>query len=285
MHGPRPFINRTVRAALSLGAAVPLLGQATSDAAVPAPAIACSLDLPDGQTAKVFSNGTAAVFSKDVRKVEFRAFPVAPQYDEVAVQTGLPDKARLIADLAGDFFNFCAPPTIVAADLGSGALSSFSGVTSGFPYGMAVDSVTNKAVVPTICDGLAGIYDLGAKTGITVHPQGTTNLYPAIDQTRGLIVMDQVVSADFGVNNNAMSSAVVMDERGNVLATLEQFLFFNTFLSISAKQPAIESGDPHRLDAGTGIAAARDLRLLIGVAFGRLGSSPKSSSSAVVRKK
>ena len=134
----------------------------------------------------------------------------------------------------GDFFNFCAPPTIVAADLGSGALSSFSSVTSGFPYGMAVDSVTNKAVVPTICDGLAGIYDLGAKTGITVHPQGTTNIYPAIDQTRGLIVMDQVVSADFGLNNNAMSSAVVMDERGNVLATREQFFFFNTFLSISA---------------------------------------------------
>ena len=59
----------------------------------------------------------------------------------------------------------------------------------------------------------------------------TTNIYPAIDQTRGLIVMDQVVPADFGVNNNAMSSAVVMDERGNVLATLEQFFFFNTFLN------------------------------------------------------
>ena len=43
--------------------------------------------------------------------------------------------------------------------------------------------------------------------------------------------MDQVVPADFGVNNNAMSSAVVMDERGNVLATLEQFFFFNTFLN------------------------------------------------------
>jgi hypothetical protein len=134
----------------------------------------------------------------------------------------------------GDFLNFCAPPTIVAADLGSGALSSFSGVTSGFPYGMAVDSVTNKAVVPTICDSLAGIYDLGAKTGIIVHPKGATNLYPAIDQTRGLIVMDQVVAPDFGVNNNATSSAVVMDEGGNVLATLERFFFFNSFLTIGA---------------------------------------------------
>jgi hypothetical protein len=146
----------------------------------------------------------------------------------------------------GDFSNFCAAPTIVAADLGSGTLSSFSGVTSGFPYGIAVDSVTNKAVVPTICDNLAGIYDLGAKTGVVVHPQGTTNIYPAIDQTRGLIVMDQVAPADFGVNNNAMSSAVVMDERGNVLATLEHFFFFNTFLTIGANNlqlnPATRTG-------------------------------------------
>jgi hypothetical protein len=134
----------------------------------------------------------------------------------------------------GDFVNFCAAPTIVAADLGSGALSSFSGVTSGFPYGMAVDSVTNKAVVPTICDSLVGIYDLGTKTGIIVHPKGATNLYPAIDETRGLIVMDQVVPGDFGVNNNATSSAVVMDEGGNVLATLERFFFFNSFLTIGA---------------------------------------------------
>jgi len=46
--------------------------------------------------------------------------------------------------------------------------------------------------------------------------------------------MDQVVAPDFGVNHNATSSAVVMDERGNVLATLEQFFFFNTFLTIGA---------------------------------------------------
>jgi len=135
---------------------------------------------------------------------------------------------------ATDFNNFCGPPTIVTADLGTGTLSSFPGVTSGFAYGMAVDTITNRAVVPTICDGLAGIYDLGKKTGVAVNPKGSVNIYPAIDATRGLIVMDQVVPADFGVNNNAMSSAVVMDERGNVLATLEQFFFFNTFLTIGA---------------------------------------------------
>jgi len=135
---------------------------------------------------------------------------------------------------ATDFNNFCGPPTMVTADLGTGSLSSFPGVTSGFAYGMALDPITNRAVVPTICDGLAGIYDLGKKTGIAVNPKGSVNIYPAIDATRGLIVMDQVVPADFGVNNNAMSSAVVMDERGNVLATVEQFFFFNTFLTIGA---------------------------------------------------
>jgi hypothetical protein len=57
---------------------------------------------------------------------------------------------------------------------------------------------------------------------------------PAIDRTRAFIVMDQVVPADFGLNNNATSSAVVMDERGNVLSTREQFVFFNTFLTIRA---------------------------------------------------
>src|SRR5712691_11656062 len=86
------------RVMLSLGAATLLIAQAVPTAAQTAatsstgPTIAYSLDLPGGQTAKVFSN--------DRRKVEFRSFPVTPQYDEMAVQTGLPDKAHLIADLA-----------------------------------------------------------------------------------------------------------------------------------------------------------------------------------------
>jgi hypothetical protein len=135
---------------------------------------------------------------------------------------------------AADFFNFCGPPTIVTADLTSGTVSSFAGVTSGFPYGIAVDSSTNRAVVPTVCDGHVGIYDLATRSGIDVSPQGSVNIYPAVDQTRGLIVMDQVVPSDFGVNNNAMSSAVVLDEAGNVLAVKEQFYFFNSFLTIGA---------------------------------------------------
>ena len=153
-----------------------------------------------------------------------------PVFDGIGQNT----TTNQVATPAGDFFNFCGSPTIVTADLKKGKLSSFAGVTSGFPYGMAVDSATNMAVVPTICDNLLGIYDLGKKTGIAANPKGSTNLYPAIDQTRGLIVMDQVVAGDFGVNNNATSGTVVMDEHGNVLSSQEELFLFNTFLTIGA---------------------------------------------------
>ena len=145
-----------------------------------------------------------------------------------------------------DFFNFCGSPTIVTANLATGALTTFPAVTSGFAYGMAVDSVTNKAVVPTICDGLIGIYDLTRQTGIPVNPNGSTNLYPAFDETRGLIVIAQVVPADFGINNNATSGVGVIDEQGHVLANTEQLFLFNTFLTIGANNlqlnPATRTG-------------------------------------------
>src|SRR5260370_19961442 len=108
MHGLGLFIgprsSHARRLTLSLGAAILLVGPALPTAAQSAAprssgsSLAYSLDLPGGRTAKVFSNGVAAVFSKDRRKVEFRSFPVTPQYDEMAPQTGLPDKAHLIAD-------------------------------------------------------------------------------------------------------------------------------------------------------------------------------------------
>jgi hypothetical protein len=101
-------------------------------------------------------------------------------------------------------------------------------------------------VVPTICDGLIGIYDLTRQTGIPVNPNGSTNLYPAFDETRGLIVIAQVVPADFGINNNATSGVGVIDEQGHVLANTEQLFLFNTFLTIGANNlqlnPATRTG-------------------------------------------
>src|SRR5207245_11345472 len=102
--GPRSSHARRVM--LSLGAATLLIAQAVPTAAQTAatsstrPTIAYSLDLPGGQTAKVFSNGVAADFSKDRRKVEFRSFPVTPQYDDMAAQPRLPDKGHQVAHRA-----------------------------------------------------------------------------------------------------------------------------------------------------------------------------------------
>ncbi len=135
------------RVMLSLGAATLLIAQAVPTAAQTAatsstgPTIAYSLDLPGGQTAKVFSNGVAAVFSKDRRKVEFRSFPVTPQYDEMAVQTGLPDKAHLIADLAAGVKAPFADGRVLAV-FANGVTGS-SDVVSGRGAAFTNDAATN----------------------------------------------------------------------------------------------------------------------------------------------
>jgi len=46
--------------------------------------------------------------------------------------------------------------------------------------------------------------------------------------------MEQVVPHDFGINNNATSGVVVLDEQGNVLSNTEQLFLFNSFLTIGA---------------------------------------------------
>src|SRR5437899_4836130 len=135
--GPRSSHARRVM--LSMGAATLLIAQAVPSAAQTAassstgPTIAYSLDLPGGQTAKVFSNGVAAVFSKDRRKVEFRSFPVTPQYDEMAVQTGLPDKAHLIADLAAGVKAPFAEGRVLAVSPTGGPATAAGGRGQGGP--------------------------------------------------------------------------------------------------------------------------------------------------------
>src|SRR5713226_9288836 len=98
--GQRSCNVRASWAVILAAMVVPLVGQAVPAAAAPtaasagAPAVAYTLDLPAGQTATVFSNGVAAIFSKDRRKAEFRTYPVTPGYDEVAPNAGLPGKGQ-----------------------------------------------------------------------------------------------------------------------------------------------------------------------------------------------
>jgi len=129
----------------SLAAAVLLMAQSRSEAAgkagSAAPAIVYSFDLPQGRTAKVFSNGVAAVFSKDRRKVEFRAYRVTPGYDEIAGQTGLPDKAQLIADLAAGAKALYADAHVLVVF--AGGVTGTSDVVSGRGAAFTNDSMTN----------------------------------------------------------------------------------------------------------------------------------------------
>ncbi len=137
--------------------------------------------------------------------------------------------------VAGDFNNFCGGPTIETVNLGTGTLGSFTGVGLGVPFGVGVDSTTNKAAVPTVCDNSVGIYNLATDAAVQAHLPGTGNgFYTMADQTAHQFVMTQNVPADFAVNNNAHSVVHVLDENGNLNKSLEDFFFFNSFLTINA---------------------------------------------------
>ncbi len=72
--------------------------------------------------------------------------------------------------------------------------------------------------------------------------------------------MDQAVRGEVGVNN-AMSSAVVMGQSGNVLATREQFFFFDSFLVPRRPHLAGECGDPDRVYVRARSLGARTVQL------------------------
>ncbi len=136
---------------------------------------------------------------------------------------------------AEDFFANCGAPTLVTVNLANGAVGSFQGSGAGFPYGIAIDSATNKAAVPTLCDGGLTIYDLAAKTGNEVFLPGNFNgFYTEADSSHGKFLVAQTTAPNFGTNNNSLSRVLVYDESGNLLETKEQFDLFGAFLTIQA---------------------------------------------------
>jgi len=159
---------------MSLAAAVLLVGQAipaaarSAGSAAPssAPTIAYSLDLPGGQTAKVFSNGVAAVFSKDRSKVEFRTYPVTGQYDEAAGQTGLPDKAHLIADLAAGAKTPYADDRVLVVF--AGGVTSTGDVVVGRGAAFTNDSTTNAILAGLGVDRSERLFRTFSRDGLAV---------------------------------------------------------------------------------------------------------------------
>lgn len=137
--------------------------------------------------------------------------------------------------LAEDFFANCGAPTLVTVDLTNGAVGSFTGSGAGFPYGIAIDSTTNKAAVPTLCDGGLTIYNLASKTGTEVIlPGGFNGFYMENDPKHRQFLVAQTTAPNFGSNNNSLSRVLVYDESGNLLKTKEQFDLFGAFLPIQA---------------------------------------------------
>ena len=144
---------------------------------------------------------------------------------------------------ASDFTNLSAPPTFITVNLATGATQTFSGVGSGIPDGVAVDSSTGTAVSPE--QNGAGIYDLATGSGSMASPGGFVYQHPAADATHQEFAMQEVSSPDENLvapglgavpNNNALSSIVTLNEQGQVVSRAEQFNFFNVFTSIAGQQ-------------------------------------------------
>jgi hypothetical protein len=136
---------------------------------------------------------------------------------------------------ATDFTLNCAAPTLVSVELNSGTIGSFQGMGSGFPYGIAIDSKTNRAAVPTLCDGGLTIYNLASNSGSEVYLPGRFNgFYTDSDSQHGEFLVAQTTAPNFGTNNNSLSRVLVYDENGNLLETREQFDLYNAYLTIQA---------------------------------------------------
>jgi hypothetical protein len=122
--------------------------------------------------------------------------------------------------------------TIADVDTNTGQVSSLSTAanSASFIDGMAIDPVTNKALVGGLGNGFS-IVDLATGTSTFAEPGGSDYRFPVwIPGTTDFMIVE-FTSPDFhgdpsGVfpsNNNTMTSVLVVDENGNVLHRYEQF--------------------------------------------------------------
>lgn len=142
----------------------------------------------------------------------------------------------------GDLFNFCASPVMDAVDLGTGGQTSVTGLGSGIAVGLGVDPATNTGFLLSDCDNGLESYNFGTgQASETTYP-GFGNLYLAVDQQRGLVLMTQLEGADALVNNDSLSTVTVLREDGTVVKTIEKFNFFNAFLPFDSNSLQVNPG-------------------------------------------
>ena len=134
-----------------------------------------------------------------------------------------------------DFFAAqCSAPTILNIALQSGKITPWTGIGTGIPYGIAIDSATNRAAVPTTCDAGLTIYDVATKQGTEVLLPSSAALagglsmgaYPEIDSKNREFLLAQPLPPDLFVNNNPLSSVLVYNEFGQLLETKKDFNLF-----------------------------------------------------------
>jgi hypothetical protein len=145
---------------------------------------------------------------------------------------GQDSKTGTTVTATNDAFDPSLPMRVVLANVKSGDVSGFDGVTVGFPSGVAVDSSTHMAVIGSY-EGF-GIYDLTGQTGVLSAPGGSGYAHPGADESHHQLLVQEVAPPTFsGENpdNNATSGIVVSDETGKVLERVSGFNFFNIFLS------------------------------------------------------
>jgi hypothetical protein len=176
------------------------------------------------------------VFSSNVAKNTFTtAYDLKPRLTGL----GFPFVTGFAADTTNDtavlsisdFTNLSAAPKVVTANLRTGALGSFPGTGAGAMDGIAVDSTRQLLFGASDSSSTLAVYNL-ANASVTgsLTPGGYGYNHPAVDARHGLFLVDELEGPDaagFQPNDNALSSVLVLNDSGALLARITAFDFNN----------------------------------------------------------
>ena len=221
----------------------PASGNVTGEWTPPSSGVVCPAPNQDnGDTAVVTGQGgTAPTYAVITSAIAANGFSPPISLVPALTSLGLPivsgfdqnTRTSQAVVSVTDFDNLGGPSTIVTANLGSGALASFPSVTTGQAMGLAVDSVTNVAVSPSLASAGIGIYDLATQQGTLLNFGGGPYEHPAVDSAHAEFAVQEFAGPDFyaqNPDNNALSSVIVGNENGTGIRRIERFNFFNIFL-------------------------------------------------------
>jgi hypothetical protein len=160
--------------------------------------------------------------------------PWAPEVRQVAYDATL---GRAVVTFSPDMF---ATPIVEAVDEGSGAVTSYTLDTIGWPFGMDVLASPARAMITTY-DFRLSLVDLDTGAARSIDAPGPTfGQYVVADDEHGLFLVMLPAPDDITTNNNALSALQVYDADMNVVDTLSQFNFYDTPLSPYVRQVQLD---------------------------------------------